>query len=324
MDGHMHVLRDAIAAAVRAPSAHNSQPWRFEIEGDRLLLFADYRRQLGAIDREGRQLVMSCGCALFNARVAVLAWGHADIVTLDIVDDAHPDLVATLALGERIVTSEVDLALLLAIGKRRTYRGAFLPRPVSFTIADDLGETAAFHGARFTRLDPVGKASLGELVERCDRLQFSDPEFRRDVEHWLTPFASRRHDGIPFAIKEYGSRLPFTMQHTLRSPSLGQRFGELERELINDAPLVVALGTDSDDPLEWMRCGQALEAVLLHATHLGLSAAFVNQVLEVPELRSEVARLTGLAYPQMILRLGHPAENTGQRAPRRTLAEVLS
>ena len=73
-----------------------------------------------------------------------------------------------------------------------------------------------------------------------------------------------------------------------------------------------------------MRCGQALEAVLLHATHLGLSAAFVNQVLEVPELRSEVARLTGLAYPQMVLRLGRAAEETGQRAPRRTMAEVLS
>lgn len=322
-DDRQHVLREAVAAAVRAPSSHNTQPWRFEIAGDRLLLFADYRRHLSTIDHEGRQLLMSCGCALFNARIAVHAWGYADIVTLEIVDTEHPDLVATIELGDRIVTPDTDLSLLRAIGKRATYRGAFLSTPVSADLAGDLAETAALHGTQMVRLHPTDKSRIGELVDHADQLQLSDPAVRRELAHWLTPFGSRRHDGIRFADKEYGSKLPFTLQHTLRSAELGERFGHLEQQLINDAPLVVVLGTDSDDPLEWLRCGQALEAVLLHATHCGLSAAFDNQVLEIPESRGEIAQLTGLAYPQMILRLGHPAEESAHRTPRRDVAEVL-
>jgi nitroreductase len=322
-DDHAHVLRDAAAAAARAPSAQNSQPWRFRIAGTKLEILADYRRHLTAIDPEARQLVISCGCALFNARVAVRAWGYGDVVTLNIADE-RSELLATLELGDRIVTTEVDLALLRAIGKRVTNRGPFLDRPVSMALASELAETASIHGATLVRLDPTRKEKLAELVELADRLQFSDPAFRDELARWLTGFASRRRDGIPFASKEYGSAMPFTLRRTLGSPELGERFGHLEHQLVQDAPLALVLGTASDEPLEWLRFGQALEAVLLHATHLGLSAAFVNQLIELPELRGAVATLSEIPRPQIALRVGFAAEPVRQLAPRRELAEVLA
>jgi hypothetical protein len=56
----------------------------------------------------------------------------------------------------------------------------------------------------------------------------------------------------------------------------------------------------------------------------GLSASFLNQVLEIPNLRGELSELIpGLGYPQMVLRLGVPEDSIRRPAPRRDLSEVL-
>ena len=68
-------LRRAAVRATLAPSVHNTQPWRFELRPNELRIVADSSRQLQVLDPTARQLIISCGCALFNARVAVAASG---------------------------------------------------------------------------------------------------------------------------------------------------------------------------------------------------------------------------------------------------------
>jgi len=86
--------------------------------------------------------------------------------------------------------------------------------------------------------------------------------------------------------------------------------------------VLAVLWTPADDAVTWMNTGQALESVLLHARAEGLSASFLNQPIEVPELRAQLATTLGLAgYPQIVLRLGY-AEDVPP-APRRTLREML-
>jgi len=309
---------------VMAPSSHNTQPWRFRIVDDRLDILADTRRHLPVIDRERRQLMMSCGCALFNARVAVRAMGYRDEVSVMLVDSDHPEHLATLRLGERLVSNDADLALMHAIAMRRTNRKRYLDRPVSAAIADTLIATAELNGAWMVRLTPEQKATIASLVSEADRLQFSDPAFLHELGSWLTPFASRRKDGIPFVEKEYGSGMPFALMRAMRSPHLGERVASHEEASLLGSPFVVVLGIDTDDPADWLRCGEALEAVLLHATHLGLSAAFLNQCLEVPELRGRVVSAIDRAgYPQTVLRFGYPAEPVDHPAPRRDISDVL-
>ena len=67
------LFRKAVERASLAPSVHNTQPWRFVVRPAVLELYASNDRQLRALDPTGRQLVISCGCALFNARVGLAA-----------------------------------------------------------------------------------------------------------------------------------------------------------------------------------------------------------------------------------------------------------
>jgi hypothetical protein len=318
------LFTNAVAAAVMAPSSHNTQPWRFRIVGPVLDVLADPERRLAVIDSDRRQLVQSCGCALYNARVAIRSMGYEPRVAL-LPDPAEPDLVARIQLGAPIMPSAADLALLHALALRRTNRRPFLDRPVAVEHSDGLIEAAAREGAWAVRLDPEQKRQLGSLIDRADRLQYADPQFRAELASWLAMPGSLRRDGIPFVEKEYGSPLPFSVMRTIRTPGLGAAFGRFEDELVRASPVVLVLGTRGDDPAAWLAAGQALEAVLVHATALELSAAFANQVLEIPALRVRVGDLVGRAgSPQMVLRLGYPEAPIRHAAPRRDLADVLA
>lgn len=102
-----------VALAVRAPSLHNAQPWRFALRHGALELHADRTRQLPATDPDGRQLVVSCGAALFGARLAVRALGRVPQVEL-ISDPLRSDLLARLTLGATTPANSEEVALTAA------------------------------------------------------------------------------------------------------------------------------------------------------------------------------------------------------------------
>jgi nitroreductase len=316
------ILRGAAACASQAPSSHNTQPWRFRVGGDALELRLDRSRQLEVIDPDLRQLTISVGCALFNARLAIRNAGFLEHVE-PFPDPADKDLAARVGLG--LVRSPIDddRALLAAVPRRATNRRPFHDRPVSQAIADELARCARRERATMHRLVPDDKRRLAELVAAADRAQYADPAFRDELARWLVGTGSLRRDGIPFAEKEYGSSLPFTVARRLRTLDLGETFGELEQALIAGSPLVVVMSTQRDEPIDWLDVGQALQAVLLRATTHDLSAAFLGQVLEEPDLRDEIQSLLGVtASPQVVLRLGY-ADPVTRLAPRRDLDDML-
>jgi Nitroreductase family len=85
-----------LAIASRAPSVHNAQPWRFSVRTDAIELYADPARKIHQ-DATGRQMLVSCGAALFGLRLAVRDLGRVPAVTL-LPDPARPALLARVAL----------------------------------------------------------------------------------------------------------------------------------------------------------------------------------------------------------------------------------
>lgn len=78
-----------VAAATRAPSIHNTQPWLFTASDDVLEVFTDPSRALPVLDPSGRQRVISCGVAVEFAAVALRVAGRDAQVALP--DPTAPD-----------------------------------------------------------------------------------------------------------------------------------------------------------------------------------------------------------------------------------------
>src|SRR5690242_4974829 len=90
------IANQVVAAAVWAPSVHNTQPWRFSAHGEQISLLADGSRRLMVADPRGREMMISCGAALFTARLALRALGYIPEFLL-FPDPGDPTLVAELS-----------------------------------------------------------------------------------------------------------------------------------------------------------------------------------------------------------------------------------
>src|SRR5215831_15680122 len=93
------VLRDAVALAIRAPSIHNTQPWKFRLGHGLIELYADPSRQLPVADDSGRAMFVSCGAALVFARLALQNAGFV-VSTRHTPDPGNPDHLATLWVSD--------------------------------------------------------------------------------------------------------------------------------------------------------------------------------------------------------------------------------
>ena len=87
----------ALALAVRAPSVHNSQPWRWRVGDESVHLYADPTRHLPRIDPARRDLMLSCGVALQHFTVALSALGWQSAVHR-FPNPADPDHLASIEI----------------------------------------------------------------------------------------------------------------------------------------------------------------------------------------------------------------------------------
>lgn len=307
--------------AAQAPSSHNSQPWRFRLADESIELLADRSRALPVVDPDDRELVMSCGAALFTLRTAIRHYGFADEVELP-PDDADPDLLARIRLGPPRSPSRAEKLLFWAIGARRTNRNAFDARPVPQHLLAELRKAAQAEGAQLDVLTgDEERRAVAELVAEGDKRQFADARFRRELAAWVHAGRNRTRDGMPaHALEIAGPLAPFAPL-VVRTFDLGKGVAARDRKIAEGSPALAVLGTSDDRPRDWLAAGQALARVLLRAAQDEVSCSFLNQPIEVAELRASVGRLASVGVPQLVLRLGYgPAVKP---TPRRPLSKIV-
>src|SRR5215210_4083684 len=142
---HMDML---LLAAGLAPSLHNSQPWQFAVGSSHVEVYADPSQQLRNADPTGRSLLISCGAAVFNLRVAAAHLGLRPRPHL-MPDQSDPTLIATIDVDRR--QGAADLRRLYdAVPARRTNRRPGEERSLPWPVAATLDGAARVEGAVVT------------------------------------------------------------------------------------------------------------------------------------------------------------------------------
>ncbi|MFE9104364.1 Acg family FMN-binding oxidoreductase [Actinomadura geliboluensis] len=311
-------------AAVLAPSINNTQPWRIVERPDGLELWADRARQLPVADPAGREMLISCGAALFNARLAVRRLGFTPRVRL-LPNPAYPDLLARIVWGTRTVPRPYEELLYRTIRLRHTHRGRFLAVPLPPMLPTVLAGIARYEGAGLRVVKDEGqRRQLAEHVQAAEVVQLGDPRILGERLAWTAPAGTGRLDGVaPASSPAPADGLEFPSRDLTAGAPWGFQRQAGDCETASAALGTVAvLTTREDRRVDWLLAGQALQHLLLHAATLDVSAAFHTQPLELPYLRAAVRRDLACGHPQMVLRLGRAARRPPSR--RRPVADVLS
>ena len=303
--------------ATLAPSGHNTQPWLFRIGERNLDVLADRTRSLPVVDPHDRALTISCGAALDHLAVAARRFGR-DLAIVEFPGD-DPDCLATVSLAGNVTPTSDDVAMFRAIENRRTTRTRYDERILPVELCDPCRQLAKERQAELTMvMDKRQQAEIADLVAEGDRIQFKDPGFRRELAAWVRSRRGATQDGMSgesFGIPDLLSPVGASI---IRTFDLGKAVAAGDREKILEAtPLLALISTPGDDRFAWLATGRALSRVLLKLTASGATAAFLNQPIEVKELRPRLQQAIGIdGMPQLLMRFGYgPAMHPTVRRP---------
>ncbi|MDA3628942.1 nitroreductase family protein [Saccharopolyspora oryzae] len=312
-------VREVLIAATAAPSLHNTQPWRFRCTPNAIELHADPDRALKAADPDHRELVLACGAALLNLRLAIRSFGAVPDVR-QFPEHERPTLLAAVRACARRPATPAERELAAAIPKRRTNRKPFREDLVPTVLQEHLRQAAEAERGWLAVLDRSQRSVLSALSRKAHQAQLDDPEFVAEWQHW-TGRSDHERDGVP--ARTSGPTPEPQDEFVVRDFSGGNSRTRVAGKDFEPEPLICVLGSFQDSRHAQLQAGMAMQRVLLTATANGLASSFLSQVVEVPDTRRELRELLGCGlWPQIVLRIGYgsPVPAT----PRRPLEDVVT
>jgi len=311
-------MQEIVRYATLAANGHNTQPWKFAIKENAIEIHPDYVRRLAVVDPNNRELWISLGCALENLLVSARAAGYAPEVTYpDTTDFIHVQL-----------TTDTPQAgpLFGAIPLRQNVRSEYDGQPVKSADLDQVQSLPLEPGVRLRFANnPVDLATVLDYVQQGNLNQYADQAFLDELIHWLR-FTKKEAlaslDGL-YTRCSGNPELPRWLGQMFVSGTKPQQQADADAGKLRSSSGAVVIASDADDKTTWARTGQVYERLALQLTALNIKSAFLNQPIEVADVREQFRSAMGLgeSVPQLLLRYGYA--DAMPRALRRPVEQVL-
>ncbi len=326
--GGLAVHRELVRYASLAASSHNTQCWKFKIlqgrgsanEAQMISILPDWTRQCPAVDPDHHHLFVSLGCATENLVQAAQAFGKHGEVSFD---SAVAEIVKVTLEPSKVVTSP----LFDAIPKRQCTRAEYDGRKVSNDDLKALESAGSSNGVHLLMLTETAQVEkVLEYVVRGNTAQMSDRPFVEELEAWIRfgyDEVVSKGDGLfsgatgnPVVPRWLGMKL-LNLFFTAKNEN-----DKYAKQIRSSAGIAVFV-SERNDQEHWVDTGRCYERFALQATALGIKNAFLNQPVEVANLRPQFAASLGVGArrPDLIVRFGYGPETP--RSLRRPLDQVI-
>ncbi len=311
-------IRELVRYATLAANGHNTQPWKFAIQENGIEIHPDYTRRLPVVDSNNRALWISLGCALENLSVAARALGYAPEVT-------YPE--AADFIHVRLITDTPQSSPLFdAIPLRQNTRSEYDGQSIK---GDDLDQAQASTLEPGVELHFVTNAAnlaiVLEYVNQGNLIQYAEKAFVDELIDWIRfnkKEALASLDGL-YSRCSGNPEVPRWLGRMFVARTKPRQQADADARKVRSSAGAVVIASEADDKTTWVRTGQVYERLALKMTSLNIKSAFLNQPIEVAQLRSQFqsAMGMGLYLPQLLVRFGYA--DPMPRSLRRPVEQVL-
>jgi len=314
--------REIVRYATLAANSHNTQPWTFMIAEDRIDVIPDFTRSTPAVDPDDHHLYTSLGCAAENMVQAAAAFG---LNATPEVTSRDGETVVSIAFepGPTQRTPEFE-----AIPQRQCTRAEYDGSALSASELRQLqaaAETARVDAILLNAAKPISDAA--EFVAAGSDAQVRDRGFVAELKEWIrfsSAEALETRDGLFSAcsgnptMPSWLGRMVFDFVFT--------EDAEREKNIkqVNSSSAVIVFTAKQNDVAHWVDVGRAYQRFALVATALGLKHAFVNQPVEVPQVREQFASHLGVRGRRLDLVVRVGRAQAMPRSLRRPLDAVIA
>lgn len=314
-----HDFKELIRYATLAASSHNTQPWIFKLEPNRIQVLPDLSRRCPAVDPDDHHLYASLGCATENLLLAARAAGlkghcRFDASASGLVIDFNEEPAERSALFE-------------AIPLRQCSRSEYDGVPLSAEELEFLQRAGEGDGVSVLLMTQADQKELvADYVARGNDAQFADPAWAGELKAWIRfngKEAVRSGDGL-YGPAMGNPAVPRWLGLLAMKGSFSARNqNQKDRRHIHSSSAIAVIYSIADDIPHWIEAGRCYQRLALQAAALGLRTAFINQPVEVASLRPEFARAIGIdgRRPDLIVRIGHGPQMP--RSLRRPIEAVI-
>jgi hypothetical protein len=311
-------MLEMVRYATLAANGHNTQPWKFAIKEDEIEIHPDYSRHLPVVDPNNRELWISLGCALENLMVSAYAAGYTPDVT-------YPDESDFIHIRLSNDTPQKS-PLFDAIPVRQNTRSEFDGQAVKKNELDLLQGLTLEPGVNLHFVtNPTDLEKVVDYVNQGNLNQYADDAFINELIYWLRfnkKDALATNDGL-YSVCSGNPAVPGWLGRLFVASTKPEQQADLDAKKLRSSAGAVVITSALENKSAWVRAGQVYERLALKMTTLDIKSAFLNQPIEVTNLRSQFQSSLGLekALPQLIVRFGYA--DTMPRSLRRPVEQVL-
>lgn len=304
-----------LTEGLRAPSAHNAQPWRLVPVGpDRLELHYDHLDYL-PFDPDDRDAYLAMGAFYETLSLAAQRHGRRAAFTARFTRSGSDLWVGDIAVLRGLPESGAD-PLAGPAADRHTNRLRYDRTPVPTGLAADLSALGNVM---------VPPRAMARLVARASILSWRDRRFVTDLQRW-----TRADPAAPDGMTPEGLALSRSEWAALRAAfALGRipgpvalAYSSRDLRLLSGSVAVCVLGAPSLDPADLFDAGRRLLRSWVTVCGASWACHPISVAVDRPETAPRVAALAGVAVPVAVYRIGHPAHPV-PRSNRRPLSDIL-